>query len=122
MGRMTHSRRCRCEEKPVVVVVEMEEHFSLGMKHIGNPRLLHAAVSSLPFADVGEQRVAFLAAVGVLEVVAKFEGVVEVEAVGLNDEVRQFVERPIAPEDDLGGKAVVLDFEVVLLHGREIAP
>jgi len=100
----------------------MEEHFSLGMKHIGNPRLLHAAVSSLPFADVGEQRVALLAAVGVLEVVAKFEGVVEVEAVGLNDEVRQFVERPIAPEDDLGGKAVVLDFEVVLLHGREIAP
>ena len=104
-------------EEPVVAVVEVEKHLPAGMEDRRNPRPFHAPVARFSLSYVGEQGVAFLAAVGVLEVVAEFEGVVEVETDGLDDERGEGVERTIAADGNLGGEAAVLDGEVVFLHG-----
>src|SRR3972149_5179354 len=72
------------KEEPVVAVVEVEKHLPAGTEDLRNPRPFHAPVARFSLSYVGEQGVAFLAAVGVFEVVAEFEGMVEIEAEGVD--------------------------------------
>ena len=108
------------EEEPVVAVVEMEEHLSAGAEDGGDSGFLHTAIVGIAFAHVGEERVTFLAEVGIFHVVAKLEGVVEVETDGLDDEFGQRVERDVTANGEFGGEVVVLDGEVVFLHSGAV--
>lgn len=69
-------RRAGDQEKPIVAEVEVEDHLPLRPKHRRDQRLLHAG-PLLAFKSVRKERVALLAAVGILEVVAKLKGMVQ---------------------------------------------
>jgi hypothetical protein len=79
------------QEEPVITVVEVEHHLPARSKDCGKRGLFHAGIVGL-FADVGKERVALLAAIWILEVVAKFERVVEVETNRFVDQLGQRIE------------------------------
>lgn len=115
--RLLH-RRASEEKHPVVPVVEMKKHFAPRAKDLGDHRLLHPP---LPIAlpHIRKERVSLLAAVGILQIVAKLERMVEVKIQSPDEEFRQFVKRVLPAKHDLRLEIFALQGEVVFGHEAE---
>lgn len=110
------------EKVPVCAEFAVVDHFPSRPENIRNAGFLHAKTAVIDLIHVGEKRVAFLAAEGLLEVVAELERVVEfeLETNRLVYEQGEGVERNLAADEKFSREVVVLDQEVKFPHGQSL--
>ena len=77
---------------PVIPVVEVEEHRAPLNEDLGDQRLFHTRVV-VGLTDISEEGVAFLAVVGIVQIIAELEAVIEIEFQRLDKRLRQIIER-----------------------------
>lgn len=105
-------------EVPVVAVVEEKQHAFAFLEDLFNDGSVDAGFTIvLDVFHVGEQSIEFLAVEGVPSIVVKPEGMVEIEANGIDDVLSQPVQIDQARDGDDGFVAVgMFDSEGVGVH------
>ena len=100
---------------PVIPVVEVEKHRAPLGEDLGDQRLFHSRiVVGLP--DIGEEGVVFLAVVGIVQIIAELEAVIEIEFQRLDKRLSQIIERVFSEEANRGAELLVSNLEDVGLH------
>jgi len=66
------------QEIPVISIIEMKEHLFTGAEYRGDESLFYTRIIRL-LTNIGKERVALLALVGILEIVTELKAMIEVE-------------------------------------------
>ena len=108
------------EEKPVVTEIEVEDHFTPWTEDLRDACVFDAPVRFLHrLSHVGKESVALFALVGIFDVVTKLKGMIKVEFHCPDDEFCQIIQRKIPIKCQLGAEILMLEAEMVFLHGRK---